>query len=563
MPETREILSFAPAGNAVVFTQELRETGWHNAKARAATPDDLLTMTPPSPNEQPVLGRSGSSNQHARLSPSDSARWTECTAALASEQEHAERIFILDYDQVRQLVPYLETFPDELHDHEKRAIKIVKRVQSGKLKLTDLTPEQREDIRRSEGNKNSREGTRAHDFAEAYLTGRRTLDSIPEEFRQHVDGYARYCAAVTPPDAEVFVEHKLPLFYQPEEKGTTDYVALTEEKVVVIDYKHGAGKLVVMEDNTQLAIYGLSVIRAAEKTGMYFFEPDTVVEIHVYQPRHHEAASLKPWIMTLADLEAFCDREIGDKAAHVMSGEGLVFAPSDKACMWCKLRKLGCKAHADWASAGVEMPDLNLTREELLAGLPDEDDLAELDGVKPAAIKKLDVTQRLISRVEYATNGKLDLLSDEFTLILIDREDAIMGLIADAKERMSARVLSGEKVEGLKIVMGREGNRTWKSEAAARTFCENQKLKLDDYMPRSIAGPAVIEKIPAIASKLDEKTGVARTRTTFKNLISRTPARKTVVLASDKRPEVTSDIDEMPDDPETDETEVDDGNECG
>lgn len=548
MTQTRDLLSLRPDGTGVVFRQELRESGWYNLSARTATHDDFQ-MTP-SQNEQPAtLGRSGSSNAHARLSPSDGERWSSCTASIAAEQSAADEIFKLDYASVRALVPYLLTFPDELHDHEKRAIEIVRKVESGKLKLDKLTPEQRADIKKSEGNENSREGTRAHDFAEAILNGRRTLDSIPEEFRVNVGGYVEYVEGLKEPGAEVLVEYKVPLFYAPDSTGTLDWGSISDEVVKICDLKFGRGKLVKMRDNRQLAIYALSLVRDAEESGRYFFEPDTRIEIHVYQPRHHEAASLKPWIMTLADLEAFC-KEIGEAAAHVMSGEGLVFAPNDETCYWCKLRKVGCKAYADAQVGFLDMPQFNMTAEELLEGLPDEDDLAELDGVKPAAIKKLPVGERLRDRCEFATNGKVALLPDEILIMLCERGDAIKGMIDDAWAYLEGRVLSGEKLKGLGVSWGREGNRAWVNEEAADNFLKNQGLKQDERYSFKLLGPAAIEKIPAIAAKLDEKTGVARTRTRFKELISRSPARKVMVIDDGSRELITSDIDELPDDPE-------------
>lgn len=524
-----------------VLKQEFIAGRWVSTGARKLltneTPESLMT---PSPQETPALGKSGSSNSHARLSPSDSSRWGTCTAAIAAEQENADAIFILDYENVKQLVPYLETFPDELHPHEVRAIEIIKK----KIPPAKLTPEQKDDIRRSEGNVNSREGVRAHDFAEAVLRGKRTIESLPEEFRPHIKGYVEYLAALTPEGVEPMIEYQVPLFYNTASTGTLDYGIVTDEKVIIVDYKHGAGKLVEMLSNSQLGIYAMSVVRDAEASGMYFFEPDTVIEIHVFQPRHHEAANLKPWILSLAELEEFC-KDIADKAAVIMSGENLEFHPCREACCWCKVGKVGCPAKKAAAVADIGFPEFDISAEDLLEGLPDEDDLVKVTGLKKKEVKAMPVAERITSRLEYMSDGKLSMVDDDFMIMMIEKQDAIEGLISDFREYLSARVLSGEKVPGLGIAWGREGNREWANEEEAETFCKGQGLLLEDRCTIKLKSPTQIEAL--IADKL-KKT--ARTKTRFGQLVRRSPAKKVMVIDDGSRELVSSDIDDLPEEPE-------------
>jgi ribosomal protein L17 len=489
-------------------------------------------------------GKTGSQNSHARISPSASDRVLSCTASLQLEQEHAEKIFLGKLDRTKRLIPYLETFPDELEDYEVRAIETIGKLEAGKLSVKKLTAEQRKDIERSEGSVASREGTRAHTFAEAILNGRRTIESIPEDFQVPVRHYVEYVTALVPEGEKPMIETEVPLWYSPGETGTTDFAVITDEKIIVADLKYGSGKLVYPTSNSQLAIYAWSIIVDAEETGLYNFEPDTEVEIHVVQPRHHEAVGMKPWVLTYKDLKDFC-KEIEDKVRIVQSGEGLVFVPSDNNCQFCNVKFL-CSARAEYLTSMLDNPDASYSGVDLLAELPDDD---EIPDTTKKAFRAQPVVERLISRLEYASNGRVSALTDDQMVALWSNSPAIGKLLEDIEEHLKARVLGGEKIEGLKCVYGRAGDRKWKDEKAVMTFLRGQGLKKDEYTEEKLLGPAKVEKIPALAEKMEN---VKRTATTFANLISRSDAKKTIATLDDSRDEVSSLVDELPDDEEED-----------
>ena len=184
---------------------------------------------------------SGSWNQHARLSPSDSKRWSNCTAAIAFQEANAHR------------------------------------------------------VRKNDSSPDADEGTEAHDWAAKVLMGECTIDEVPETgmrgagLREFVAIYVEHCMdqvgkaarssiagciedadiGMDPPEHVFFVEEQVSLFYQPEQTGTADFLGIvtnggTVERFVGRDYKHGAGVLVTNDENTQLAIYIYSAIKLLE-----------------------------------------------------------------------------------------------------------------------------------------------------------------------------------------------------------------------------------------------------------------------------------------------------------
>jgi hypothetical protein len=188
------------------------------------------------------------------------------------------------------------------------------------------------------------EGTRAHDWAEKVLKGQASIAEIPEanDMRKAVASYVEECRHLEAEMGEgmgMFIEQKVPLFFEPadsEETGTMDFAVVSQDKVRLRDYKHGAGVFVDAKDNSQLAIYALSFMLWLEEEGYYKFDPDCLVEIGIHQPRHRLWDPSHQWLISYHDLKAF-GREIQKKADEVDSGNG-VFAPSDDTCHWCKLK---------------------------------------------------------------------------------------------------------------------------------------------------------------------------------------------------------------------------------
>ncbi len=523
-----------------VITQHPDHRGrWASHKVRKALPTEsedqfpqLMTPTTPKPG-------SGSDNEHARLSPSSADRWTRCSGSILLESQNPDKLLMLAADKVRKLIPYLESLPpQEIKEHEHRAMKLAMDLYNGKTQLGFLKPQDRQDILRSEGSVASRSGVRAHDFAEAILNGRMTKDELPDEFRHSVGGYVDHCLAIVPEGETPLVEAKVPLWYSPTENGTVDFAVVTSDRVIIRDYKNGAGKLVRHTENLQLGVYALSLVKDHEESGLISFEPDTLIDIRAYQPNHHEAADLEPWLITLKDLEDFC-RPIEESVEKIRAGE-FEFNPSEEACCFCSLRG-SCEARAAHLTQMLDNPDTGNSGLDLLALLPDDDEIPDMTKKE---FKAAPVAERLTSRVEFATMGHTGTALDDETLVALwNKRSEIGKFLDDVDEYLSARVLSGEKVEGLKICLGREGNREWTNEEAADTFLKGQKLKEDERYNFKLKSPTQIELL--LKEKLETST---RTANRFKELVSRSAPKRVIAPLDDKRPEVSLAVDLLPDD---------------
>ena len=477
--------------------------------------------------------KSGSHNDHARLSPSGSKTWTTCTQAPFFVEANQDILMKVYVGRVSRLAPYLKSIPqEELKTHEIEAMEIAEAVAAKRLKTEDFTPEQAKAIKRTESSKAAREGTRAHDFAAAILAGEKTLEDIPEDFRQPVGDYVARCLAKVPEGETPMIEVESLLFYDPKGTGTSDFAIVTDDLVIVRDLKYGQGILVNAADNTQTAIYALSLMEMF--ADLYSFHPATRVILDIDQPRHHEAADAKSWEITYADLQTFC-RDIHYSAIQIQERRGLRFAPSEDACQWCDGKYAGCKAYEEWSSEGCDLPIMGF--EDLVNLMPD---LTKEEEKKPSG-EKFDL---MIGKMG------LEPVSYEKRVSWYRHMDRIISFLKTNEEALELQLLGGAEIEGLGLVMGREGNRDWRNAEEAETFLKGQGLKMEERNTFKVISPSAAEKILK-----DKLKSVKRTATRFNELVTRSSARKVIALADDERPAVVSNIAAMPD--------IDDNNEVG
>jgi Protein of unknown function (DUF2800) len=430
-------------------------------------------------------GTSGSHNTHARLAPSHSKTWATCTAALAYCEAN------------KHLIP------------------------------------------KDTGSIYADEGTAAHDHAADVLLKKKTIDEVPAEMREPIGEYVNHCLALVPDGVRYEVEVQCPLFYQPDSTGTCDFAVVTDDLVVIRDYKHGAGVLVTSEGNTQLAIYAYSLIK--HLSDIYDFTDDTVIDIKVVQPRHHMAEDDEPWVLPLSEFREFC-AEI-EKQAKVATASveavrreemypgidvspteiisvvppGAEFVPQDGdggSCRWCKAKAFCGVRHAHNTGGQTDllaiMPDL--TAEVLDMGV---------------------VTDELVAK-----DGET--LKLEFLAAALKNRKKIEKWLGDVEDYLTRLDVDTLTKLGFKYVQGRSGNRAWSNEDAAETFAKGQGLKQDERCTIKLKTPAQIE------AALKEKLKNARTANRFAALVTRSEGRPVLVPAEDKRPALPAPGEIMP-----------------
>lgn len=371
---------------------------------------------------------SGSHNTHARLAPSASKCWTNCTAQPAYVAS------------VAHLLPPEEDSPY------------------------------------------AAEGTQAHDYAEEVLLGLSDIEGIPKEFRVPVGFYVDHCREVSAGALTQLVEVSVPLFYSEEDNGTCDFIAVVPQPDgsttwVVRDYKHGAGVPVEAEQNTQLAIYAFSFLQQAFKgkiAGVPKPNPETdMVDVGIVQPRYHGDDPIKVWQVALLDLIQFCE-EIKTTAAGIQNGDPGDFAPGDEVCRWCRAKTI-CDARRKWVT------------EPLLAGLPDGSSIEETEALLAETPeldkneKKFPVVQRLDARGE-DTDDKARLVA------IWNNRKAITAWLDDIGEYLTQLALDGTPAPGTKLVMGRMGNRAWDDEEVADKLL-SRKIKANERYTRRLINP--------------------------------------------------------------------------
>ena len=275
------------------------------------------------------------------------------------------------------------------------------------------------------------EGTFAHELCEHVLKENISRDKlekithfkgkeIPKEMRDHVFIYVDHVRALRKEigdGAEYLMEQKFHLKHiHPDLFGTSDFTIREEfGKLIVIDFKYGAGIAVDVEENEQLLYYALG----ASHGGIF-----SEVELHIVQPRaDHSDGPIRIWKTDPARLMEFAKML---KAAAIATQEDDAPLNDGDHCRWCNAKaicpKLMEKAITT-AQTDFKDPVLNLPR--------------------------------------------LEELTDEQIINVVNFQKQIENWFEAVKDFALLRMQNGEKIPGLKIVAKR-AYRKWINEDEAQ-----------------------------------------------------------------------------------------------
>lgn len=340
------------------------------------------------------------------------------------------------------------------------------------------------------------EGTSAHEMAERCL--KYNMDAIDcvgkdraeftEEMAEAVQIYLNVIRAdmaqykVHPDDLQI--EHKFHLTHiDTNAFGTNDAnlkVAFT--KIIVYDYKHGAGVAVGAEDNRQGLYYAV---------GAAYGEEMDEVEIVIVQPRAiHKDGPIRRWTVSKAELDEFAEA-LKERIEATRDPTAAC-----KAGPWCKKTFCPAMAICPAIRGRVERDAMVVFNEKPLKTLP---------------------------RPEEITPLTLRRLLDGMPLI----EEWLKAVWAYAEQKAN----NGEKIHGYKLVRGREGNREWIENAEGKLiiFMSEKKIDVDIYKSELLS-PAQMEKLGKDFKKWAS------------NLTTRSEGKIIMVPEDDPREEVNANI---------------------
>ena len=319
---------------------------------------------------------------------------------------------------------------------------------------------------------------------------------ITDDFVSQVNKYVDYCRPIIDAAELVEVESRVNLtrVLHPgvelnggplQTFGTADLVAVMPDGMLIVgDLKTGRHK-VLAKENKQMMLYALGLLRKLKR--LYDI---TAVRLVIFQPY---AGGADEWDTTPEALELF--GKFASKAAlkaidaFERGKKGLKpadFRPGNDACRWCRFSE---KCNAKRKSASAES----------------ESDLSD-----------------------DSTEMSLEQLKAEYDKLPLMRQH-----IADIEKAMYAALMRGEQVEGLKLVEGRPGNRSWDLPDDIGDLVA--QWGIGDLMTKqSLLSPTEAEKV----MKGHEKWELLEAR------ITRKPGQPSIATADDKRPAWTPVSDE-------------------
>lgn len=313
---------------------------------------------------------------------------------------------------------------------------------------------------------------------------------ITDDFVAQVDKYVDYCRPIIDAAEMVEVESRVNLtrILHPGVDlngaplatfGTADLVAVMPDGMLIVgDLKTGRHR-VSAKENKQMMLYALGLLHVYRR--LYDI---TAVRLVIFQPY---AGGADEWDVTPEALELFGKfaqtRALKAIDAFQRGKKGLKpadFRPSADSCQWCRFAEK-CQAKRKVATRDVV--------DDLADDSPDEMTTEQL-------------------KQEY---DKLPLMRQH---------------IADIEKAMYAALMRGEQVEGLKLVEGRPGNRSWSDEEFIIGLAESIGVDRNKLMKESLMSPTEAEKV----FKGTEEWEV------LSKQVTRKPGQPSITTADDKRP---------------------------
>jgi hypothetical protein len=320
--------------------------------------------------------------------------------------------------------------------------------------------------------------------------------------------YAEECIARYNLSGRYLVEHKVDISgLTPigQQSGTADVIVLRSGVLEIIDWKYGTGVQVFAKHNTQLLCYGWGAYQELRHLGAI-----EAIRLHIGQPRlsHYDM-----WEVTPDQLREFGVWARAQWAAAYQAGAPRY--PSHKACQWCRVR-LRCPA-----------------RQAALERIVDE----TFDIVDEIEVSQ-DEQANLIDPVLLVTPPAE--LSTERLAWIYQYRRSIEVWFREIGEELLKRGTQGDDLGGLwKIVIGRQGNRTWTDPEGAAGALQRMGLDPAELWTRTLASPAQVERM-LVATGI---TG-ATSSDCIGLLTHRALGKPTLVPADDTRTDLTEIITE-------------------
>jgi hypothetical protein len=328
--------------------------------------------------------------------------------------------------------------------------------------------------------------------------------------------------------------------------GTTDVWIIKGRVAHSIDLKWGMGVQVFAKDNEQQEMYTDAGLQEFD-----FLGEVEEIHLHILQPRMQH---FDEHVISRVELDARINliRKACERIAFTPPDE-LPAVPGEKQCKFCK-RAATCNERTDHTMELIIGEFVDLDKGFVKVEMPQAEKLlAQSFGVKPAAISFNETESRedgayflahftvkkpsIRPSLEAATEA-VATADDERLATLMDAADMIEGFAKAVRAEVERRLLAGKFTDArYKLVEGRQGARSWTSEAEAEAALKAMRLKVDQMYDFKLISPTTAEKVLKEANP--------RKWNKLQPLIGRSDGKPSVAPASDKRPALSMAIAEQ------------------